>query len=247
MWARWIITPHLDILGTVETTGPLAAPPQEVGTLPISPGPVERVERWPLTITVKTAGTPPVLLGEAIALWEACLARGVSDTEDNLYQAEGNQTLQRNPYQPRVDRAESEEESVVRVPGGTPRFQPDLPRGGERRPGRRGDLVGGGVSWRGDLGGRSVSWRDCGSADRHRTQPPHRSEAHSLDPLARRHWVQLGLGRRRGGHQPILRAPVLQYPVQSALQHPLSPGVERHPTARQAGPMWFCLLSVSHN
>ena len=43
------------------------------------------------------------------------------------------------------------------------------------------------AAWSPELG----SWRTAG--DRSRIQSPHRSESRPLDPLARRHWAQLGL------------------------------------------------------
>ena len=140
------------------------------------------------------------------------------------------------PYQSSADSAESEEEEqsslrhqgAGRVPGETRQSQPDLPRVDRRRPDRRGDLRG------------AVPWGSYSSADRHRTQSPHRSEARSLNSLARRHWTQLGLaGRRQPGH--LLRAPVLQYPADSGsartgvfrpvLRHPFKLGVLGHPAA----------------
>ena len=83
------------------------------------------------------------------------------------------------------------------------------------------------AAWSPELG----SWRTVG--DRNRIQSPHRSESRPLDPLARRHWAQLGLSHRRPV-SPILRPPVLQLPLHPPLHpvHPHIPGIVQNPLHR---------------
>ena len=108
------------------------------------------------------------------------------------------------------------------VPGDTSLVQSDLLGdigGGTvrdshiRRGGRsyRGIRDRGSAAWSPEL----VSWRTA--ADRSRIHSPHRSESRPLDPLARRHWAQLGLTQRR----PV--SPILHLSCNCHCTHHSSP------------------------
>ena len=132
----------------------------------------------------------------------------------------------------------------LEVQGGTSLVQSDLPgdSGGRsvrdshiRRGGRscRGICDGGSAAWSPELG----AWR--AAADQRWVQSRHRSETRPLDPLARRHWAQLGLIHRRPD-PPTLRPPVLQLPL-LPLQppHPHIFGIVERPMFRQPRVMWW--------
>ena len=104
-----------------------------------------------------------------------------------------------------------------------------------RRGGRyyRGIRDRGSAAWSPELG----SWRTA--ADRSRIHSPHQSESRPLDPLARRHWAQLGLTQRRPD-SPTLCPPVLQLPLLPI--QPIHPHIFRiveHPMFRQHQVMWW--------